>query len=121
MLLRIHLLDYALHDYGMANMSSCGDYDAELTAVFTNFTINNSHGAACKMRSKISIGRLNSPAESILSFSHTCGSGKKGARPSVKQAIIKRGKEMSSNQLIVFSLVVGIVCFYFRNQGFIKP
>jgi len=82
----------------------------EVIAVFTIFITNNSHGAACKTKSKISIGRLNSPANNIFIFSHTCGSGKKGARPSVKQAIIKMGNEMLSNQLIMLFSIYYIVC-----------
>lgn len=45
------------------------------------------NGKACINRSKISTGSTSVPENNIFSFSQMCGSGKNGARPSVRQSI----------------------------------
>ncbi len=73
---------------------------------------------------------MSSPAANILSFSHRCGSGVKGANPSVRDSTINKDRGIRLNKLCIvdiggdfnphFNIHDGGVGFYFPHLLFFK-
>jgi len=71
---------------------------------------------------------VSSPEASILSFSHRCGSGVKGANPSVRDSTINKDRGIRLNKLCIvdisgdfnphFNIHDGGLGFIFRNSCF---
>lgn len=54
----------------------------------------------------MSMGLLSSPDASILSFSHKCGSGVKGANPSVRQSTISKDRGIRLKKLRIAEIKI---------------
>lgn len=62
----------------------------------------------------MSTGSVNAPEASILSFSNTCGSGTKGARPRVRLSTINKDSGILLKILRIVDINTG-------NGGSIRP
>ncbi len=76
--------------------------------------ISISHGVPWSNKSKMSRSSVSSPEASILSFSHRCGSGVKGANPRVRDSTIRMDRGIRLNKLRMVDISV-------EKGGFISP
>ena len=76
--------------------------------------ISSSHGVPWSNKSKMSRSSVSSPEANILSFSHRCGSGVKGANPRVRDSTIRIDRGIRLNKLRMGDISV-------EKGGFISP
>ena len=75
-----------------------------LVSCKNSFMISSNHGVPWSNKSNVSRSSVSSPEASILSFSHRCGSGVKGANPSVRDSTINKDRGNRLNKLRIVDI-----------------